>query len=235
VRRSERIAAVGRDWWPDEVAHAGAEHLDAEYVAAFDLKSPTDWSETVESLPQLGVGLTSTVVDIGAGTGTFALAVQPHVGRVIAVDASPAMVALMRARGIEAVEGGFLTYEPEDEQVDLVHSRNALHHLPDFWKVVALDRVAQMLKPGGALILEDIVYSFAPSEAAKAIEQWLERAPTNPARGWTAEELAEHIRSEQSTFSWLLEPILDRTGFDITDHRYSENQICAAYTCRLRS
>jgi SAM-dependent methyltransferase len=224
---------VGRDWWPDEVAHAGAEHLDPEYVAAFDRKSPTDWSETVKSLSRLGVGLTSTVVDIGAGTGTFALAVQPYVGRVIAVDASPAMVTLMRTRGIEAVEGGFLTYEHEGE-IDLVHSRNSLHHLPDFWKVVALDRVAQMLKPGGALILEDIVYSFGPSEAATAIEQWLERAPTDPARGWTAEELAEHLRNEQSTFSWLLEPILDRAGFDITGRRYSENQIYAAYACRLR-
>jgi SAM-dependent methyltransferase len=225
---------MGRDWWPDEVAHAGAEHLDPEYVAAFDRKSPTDWSETVESLPRLGVGLTSTVVDFGAGTGTFALAVQPYVGRVIAVDASPAMVALMRARGIEAVEGGFLSYEHEGEQVDLVHSRHALHHLPDFWKVMALDRVAQMLKPGGALILEDIVYSFAPSEAAKAIEQWLEHAPTDPALGWTAQQLAEHVRTEQSTFSWLLEPILERAGFDIADRRYSESQVYAAYTCRLR-
>jgi ubiquinone/menaquinone biosynthesis C-methylase UbiE len=225
---------VGSDWWPDEAARAGVEHLDPEYVAAFDRKSPTDWSETVESLSQLGVGPTSTVVDIGAGTGTFALAVQPYVGRVIAVDASPAMVSLMRSRGIEAVEGGFLTYEHEEEQVDLVHSRHALHHLPDFWKAVALDRVARMLTPGGALILTDIVYSFAPSEAATAIEEWLQRAPASPAQGWTAEELAEHVRNEQSTFSWLLEPILVRAGFDITDRRYSENQIYAAYTCRLR-
>jgi ubiquinone/menaquinone biosynthesis C-methylase UbiE len=225
---------VGGDWWPDEVARAGVEHLDPEYVATFDRKSPTDWSETVEALSRLGVGPTSTVVDIGAGTGTFALAVQPHVGRVIAVDASPAMVALMRSRGIEAVEGGFLTYEHEDEQVDLVHSRHALHHLPDFWKAVALDRVARMLEPGGALILADIVYSFAPSEAAAAIEGWLQHAPASPAHGWTAEELAEHVRSEQSTFTWLLEPILDRAGFDITDRRYSEDRIYAAYTCRLR-
>jgi len=221
-------------WWPDEIAHAGVEHLDPEYVAAFDRKSPTDWSGRVESLSQLGVGPTSTVVDIGAGTGSFVLAVQPYVGRVIAVDASPAMVALMRSRGIEAVEGGFLTYDHEDGQVDLVHSRHALHHLPDFWKAVALDRVAKMLEPGGALILEDIVYSVAPSEAATAIGRWLEDAPTDPALGWTAGELAEHVRTEQSTFSWLLEQILDRAGFDIADRRYSENQITAAYTCRLR-
>ena len=225
---------MGTEWWFDERVHAGVEHLDPAYVAAFDRKSPTDWSEMVEALARLGVGATSTVIDVGAGTGTFALAVQPHVGRVIAVDASPAMVSLMRARGIEAAEGGFLTYEHGDGQVDLVHSRNALHHLPDFWKAVALDRVARMLKPGGALILQDIVYSFAPSRAAVVIEQWLERAPIDPARGWTADELAEHVRSEHSTFSWLLEEILDRAGFDIIDREYSESQVYASYTCRLR-
>ena len=222
------------DWWPDESAYAGAEHLDPEYVAAFDRKSPTDWSATVETLSRLGVDSTSTVIDFGAGTGTFALAVRPRVRRVIAVDASPAMVALMRARGIEAVEGGFLTYEHGEGQVDLVHSRNALHHLPDFWKAVALDRVARMLKPGGTLLLEDIVYSFAPSEAASVIQPWLEGAMADPGRGWTADELAVHVRSEHSTFSWLLEQILDRDGFDITDYRYSESRVYASYACRRR-
>jgi SAM-dependent methyltransferase len=231
---SGRIADVGRDWWLDEVSRAGAEHLDPAYVAAFDEKSPTDWSRIVEALSRLGIGPTSTVVDIGAGTGTFALAVQPHVGRVVAVDASPAMVALMRTRGIDAVEGGFLTYEHDDGQVDLVHSRNALHHLPDFWKAVALDRVARMLKPRGALVLEDIVYSFAPSEAAGVIERWLENASTDRGRGWTADELAEHVRREYSTFAWLLEPILDRVGFDVIDRWYSESRVFAAFTCRLR-
>jgi len=225
---------VGKKWWPDESTYAGAEHLDPEYVAAFDRKSPTDWSERVAALARLGIGATSTVIDIGAGTGTFALAVRPHVLRVIAVDASPAMVALMRARGIEAIEGGFLDYEHAHGEVDLVHSRNALHHLPDFWKAVALDRIAQLLKPGGALVLQDIVYSFDPSEAASVIEQWLDDAPVDAVGGWTAHELAEHVRSEHSTFAWLLELILDRVGFDVVDCRYSGTRVHASYTCRLR-
>ncbi len=222
------------EWWLDERVHAGVEHLDLAYVAGFDRKSPTDWSEIVEALPRLGVGPTSTVIDVGAGTGSFASAVRPHVGRVIAVDASPAMVSWMRARGIEAADGGFLTYEHGDGQVDLVHSRNALHHLPDFWKALALDRVARMLKPGGALVLQDIVYSFAPSRASAVIDRWLEQAPVDPADGWTADELAEHVRSEHSTFTWLLEAILDRAGFEITDRAYSESQVYASYTCRRR-
>jgi SAM-dependent methyltransferase len=224
---------VPAEWWPDELAHAGSEHLDPEYVAGFDRKSPTDWSETVESLSELGIGPKSTVIDIGAGTGTFALAVRPFVGRVVAVDPSPAMVASMRDKGIEAVQGGFLTYEHEG-QVDLVHARNALHHLPDFWKALALEGVAQMLKPGGALILTDIVYSFSPSDANTVLERWLDEAPADAQEGWTPAELAEHVRTEHSTFSWLLEPILDRVGFEVMTRRYSDSQVHASYVCRRR-
>jgi predicted TPR repeat methyltransferase len=95
----------------DELAHAGLEHLDPAYVAEFDRKSPTDWTEDIRKLQAMGIGAQSTVVDLGAGTGQFALAIAPHVRRVIAVDVSAPMVARLRARGVEAVHAGFLTYE----------------------------------------------------------------------------------------------------------------------------
>ena len=82
----------------EELAHAGSEHLDPQYVAGYDQKSSTEWSEDVV-LPALGVGATSTVVDLGAGTGAFARALRPHVARVIAVDPSKAMVAAMSEQG----------------------------------------------------------------------------------------------------------------------------------------
>jgi SAM-dependent methyltransferase len=213
------------DWWFDELAHAGPEHLDPAYVAAYDAKSPTDWSDEIALLRGLG-----TVVDLGAGTGTFARAIAPHVQRVVAVDVSPAMVATMRARGIEAVHAGFLTYQHEGDPPDAVHTRNALHHLPDFWKVVALERIASMLRPGGILRLRDIVYSFDAADADDAIEAWLGGAPAHPARGWTRAELAEHVRDEHSTFTWLLEPMLERAGFEIREADYSSRTF-AAYAC----
>jgi SAM-dependent methyltransferase len=221
-------------WWLDERAHAGGEHLDAEYVEAYDAKSPTDWSDELDRLGALGVGRDSTVVDIGAGTGSFAAALRQRVARVVAVDVSPAMVTLMRERGIEAVEGGFLSYQHQGERPDIVFSRNALHHLPDFWKVIALERVARLLRPRGVLILEDLIYSFRPADAADAIEAWLDAAPADPATGWTADQLAEHVRDEHSTFAWLLEPMFDQAGFDIEDHWHSESRIYAAYICRVR-
>jgi SAM-dependent methyltransferase len=45
------------------------------------------------------------------------------------------------------------------EPPHVVYSRNALHHLPDVWKAVALRRIADMLRPGGAFVLRDTVYA----------------------------------------------------------------------------
>ncbi len=222
-------------WRLDELAHAGQEHLDALYVAGYDRKSSTDWGEDVADLRALGIGSASTVVDLGAGTGAFAEAIASHVRRVVAVDVSPAMVAALRARGIEAVQAGFLTYEHSGDPADAVMTWNSLHHLPDFWKAVALSRIASMLRPDGVLLLRDLVYSFDPADAASAIEAWLRAAPTDPAKGWTAEQLAEHIRIEHSTFTWLLEPMLARTGFEIKERHLSPNGIYAAYVCTRRS
>ena len=221
----------GPTWELDELSHAGQEHLDAAYVAGYDQKSPTDWSEDVAGLQALGIGASSTVVDLGAGTGRFAEAIAAHVRRVVAVDVSEPMVAKMRERGIEAVQAGFLTYEHQGEPPDAVMTRNALHHLPDFWKALALSRIAQMLRPGGVLLLRDLVFSFAPRDARSSIQVWLDSAPTDPARGWTSAQLAEHVRTEHSTFTWLLEPMLERAGFEVRTRSLGADGIYGAYTC----
>lgn len=221
-------------WRLDELAHAGPEHLDAAYVAAYDKKSPTDWSEDVATLQAHGVGATSTVVDLGAGTGAFARAIAPHVARVVAVDVSEPMVEWMRAHGVEAVRAGFLSYEHEGNPPDAVFTRNTLHHLPDFWKAIALERLARLLRPGGVLRLRDLVYSFEPCEADAAIDSWLAAAPDDAAAGWTAAQLAEHVREEHSTLTWLLEPMLEHAGFEIRDRWLSPTRTYAAYTCVRR-
>jgi SAM-dependent methyltransferase len=218
-------------WQFDELAHAGPEHRDAAYVAGFDTKARADWSEEVATLLACGVGVTSTIVDLGAGTGTFAQAIAPHVARVVGVDVSPVMVAEMHARGLEAVHAGFLSYEHDGERPDAVFTCNALHHLPDFWKGIALERVARLLRPGGVFRLLDLIYSFGPEEADPTIPSWLATAPQDPSQGWTAPELAAVIREEYSTFTWLLEPMLQRTGFEIRDRHLSEDRAFAAYTC----
>jgi SAM-dependent methyltransferase len=170
-------------WWLDERAHAGEEHLDPAYVAGYDRKAGTDPAEDLELLRGLGMGAGSTLVDLGAGTGVLSLAAARFCGRVVAVDVSPAMLAALRARAerlrltnLELVPGGFLSYEHRGPAADFVYSRNALHHLPDFWKGIALQRVAAMLRPGGVLRLRDLVFACDPAEAEPVIEAWLASA-----------------------------------------------------------
>lgn len=227
-------------WLLDESAHAGAEHLDADFVAGYDRKQgtvPDDAATTdIDIFRAHGLGRESTVVDLGCGTGRFAVAAAPHFRRVVAVDVSPVMLDAARERAsaaavpnVEFVRGGFLSYEA-DGPADAVHTRNALHQLPDFWKTVALSRIARLLRPGGVLRLRDLVYDCGTDDIDVVFDRWLAGGADAPHAGYTADDLAEHIRSEHSTFRWLLEPMLEAAGFRIVDADF-RGAVYGAYTC----
>ena len=224
-------------WVVDELAHAGRENLDAAHVARYDGKMDGEAAAELAALRAAGLSEDATVVDIGAGTGQFTLAAAEAVRKVVAVDVSPAMLERLRAKlrdrgvgNVECVAGGFLTYEHGGEPADLVYSRLALHHLPDFWKARALVRVAEMLRPGGILRLSDVVYGFDPAEAVDWLEDWMSKMASESVEGgWTRAELEEHVRDEHSTFTWLLEPMIERAGFEIEQADYSEDRILAHY------
>lgn len=232
---------TGREAWiPDELATAGRENLDAVHVARYDDKEDGNAVDDAAMLVALGIGPESTVIDVGAGTGQFTLAVAPYVRRVVAVDVSPVMLDRLRAKveqsglaHVECVRAGFLTYEHVGDGADLIYSRYALHHLPDFWKAVALGRLAAMIKPGGILRLWDVVYAFDVPETASVLERWFAGyAQDRVDEGWTRAELEEHVRDENSTFAWLLEPMIQQAGFTIEEAVYSDDQIFAQYICR---
>ena len=220
-------------WYPVEREHTGPEHLDADYVAGYDAKTGLDLEDALGLLRRQGLGADTTLLDLGCGTGLLAAAAASEAGRVVGVDPSRAMLEVARRRSdaVEWVEAGFLTYEHEAEPPQLAHSRNALHHLPDFWKGVALSRIHALLAPGGVLVLRDLVYDFEPGDAARRIEDWLADAAPTPAEGWTRAELETHVRHEHSTFAWLQESLLEHAGFEIFE-RDVRDGIYATYLAR---
>lgn len=227
-------------WRLDEVASAGRENLDGDHVARYDLKEDAGAAAEVALLRDLGLDADTHLVDMGAGTGQLSLAAAAVCARVVAVDVSPVMLQRLRAKvvvaqvtNVEVVQSGFLSYEHRGRAADFVYSRYALHHLPDFWKAVALQRIRGVLRRGGVFRLSDVVYRFEPSEAEQRVEAWCATVPTSNIEGeWIRSELEEHVRDEHTTFTWLLEPMLARTGFAVEDAQYSPDGIFATYVAR---
>lgn len=226
----------GHGWFLDEMTSAGRENLDADHVARYDTKEDAGAADEVHLLRNFGLDADSEVIDLGAGTGQFTVTVAAACRRVVAVDVSPVMVEHLRRKvaaaglpNVEIVQSGFLTYEHRGDPPDFVYSRYALHHLPDFWKAVALDRLRRIMRPGGVLRLWDVVYDFDPADACERIEAWCATGGHDAGSEWSRDELEEHVRDEFSTFTWLLESMMRRAGFAIEESQHSPDGIFASY------
>ena len=226
-------------WRLDQVSSAGRENLDPVHVARYDSIEDAGAPAEVALLRGLGLTRDSVVVDLGTGTGQFALAVAAHCARVVAVDVSPVMLGTLRAKldragveNVEVVQAGFLDYQHQGPPADLVYSRYALHHVPDFWKGVALSRLHAALRPGGLLRLSDVVYNFEPGEAEARLEAWCATGGPAGADGWSRADYEEHVRDEHSTYTWVLEALAQRAGFVIEEAEYSTDGIFATYVFR---
>jgi ubiquinone/menaquinone biosynthesis C-methylase UbiE len=230
-----------KPWTIDETAHAGADHLDPAVVAVYDQKQGhPDPEPDLSAFAGHGLTRTSTIVDLGSGTGQFALAAARRFGHITAVDVSPVMLALLADRAsangltnLDCVHGGFLSYEHVGPPADGVYTRNALHHLPDFWKALALERIAGIMRSGAVLRIRDLIYDCRPSEVDDVFDRWFAQAVDQPALGYTRADLMEHIRTEHSTFRWLLEPMIAAAGLEIETAEFDQS-VYGAYTCIKR-
>lgn len=104
------------------------------------------------------------LLDIGTGTGRMAEIFAPTVRRITALDRSPEMLRIARAKladqpvPIDLVQGDFLNLPLADASIDSIVIHQALHfaHEPD--RVIA--EASRVLRGGGHLLIVD----FAPHE-----------------------------------------------------------------------
>jgi ubiquinone/menaquinone biosynthesis C-methylase UbiE len=144
-------------WFYNEFQQIGVDFEDTARVEAYDHNQRSSSEEAERELVEwLGISVGHIVIDLGAGTGTFAIQASKAGARVHAVDVSPTMLAYtqqkahaINAQNIQFHHAGFLSYEHRGDRADFIVTKAAFHHLPDFWKMVALLRMASMLKAGG--------------------------------------------------------------------------------------
>jgi ubiquinone/menaquinone biosynthesis C-methylase UbiE len=116
------------------------------------------------------------VIDLGCGTGQLSLPLAERGARVLAVDVSPAMVMRLEAKAREhslpGVEGLAMPIENLSlpaGSVDLAVTSYALHHLRDSDKSRVVSAVYQWLRPGGTLIVADMMFGRGASSQDRAI------------------------------------------------------------------
>ena len=100
------------------------------------------------------------VGDLGCGTGQVAAALAPFVARVVAVDRSREMLQAARrrlrdARNVEVRRGELEALPISDAELDAATLLLVLHHLPD--PAIALAEAARVLRPGGRLVIIDML------------------------------------------------------------------------------
>jgi putative AdoMet-dependent methyltransferase len=86
----------------------------------------------------------------------------------------------------------------------------------------------ELLKPGGAFVLHDLFFSCDPDDCDPRVVRCgghgsMQRLDASGAR--------RHLRDEYSTFTWLVEPMLQHAGFQIREKSPSDSRTYARYVC----
>ncbi len=91
------------------------------------------------------------LLDVGGGTGNYALALRDHGFEPTVLDFNAAMLARAAAKGLPTATGDAARLPYGDGTWDAVTMISMLHHVPD-WRA-ALREGARVLRPGGRLAL----------------------------------------------------------------------------------
>ncbi|MCP1831307.1 2-polyprenyl-3-methyl-5-hydroxy-6-metoxy-1,4-benzoquinol methylase [Bradyrhizobium sp. USDA 4532] len=211
---------LARDWYYTQRRQLG---LDTAVASIYDVSEDSD-VRARQALTMLGVKPGWRIADIGCGNGVLATEAALMGAEVDAIDISPAMIGLAeiyardRKAKIRTQPAGLLSFAYQPNSYDLIVSEFTLHHLPDFWKAVALSRIFNALKPGANFYLRDMVFVGMPDGVDRDVEGWADFSIKN--HGFERESVITHMRDEYSTFGWVMERMLTETGFTLVSVDY---------------
>lgn len=226
-------------WLYDEFTYTGTDYGDPAEVARYESRMGQlrDFdAEAGEIMDAVGLSREHTLLEVGMGTGWLALRAARRCRFVYACDVSMSMVEHARSRAeqehilnIAVHHAGFLTYAHAGSPVDTVVSQLALHHIPDFWKAVALQRIASNLKPRGVFWFKDVVFGFDLADYERVFDEARASFPPAFRDPWVG-----HVNREYSTQAWIMEGLLERAGFAIESAKDGP-LLTVSYLCRKKA
>lgn len=209
----------------DEKKPVGGTFLDLERAKKWDDRSTKLESNHLEKVKDITSKLMLTpesiVADLGCGTGFFTIELARYCKKVFAIDISPIMLELLNEKilinGISNIvfnNKGILEYlsEHENNDLDALILQVSFHHLPDFWKSVAVYHMARILKPNGKVFLSDVIFTFPVSDYKECFKEMIDFIRLKGDEGLT-KDAENHLLEEYSTFDWIIEGMFQRNGF----------------------
>jgi len=211
----------------NEFSEQRIDFTNPEIVEAYDKKQGTNIEHERVLVQELGVSKEHTVIEYGAGTGALSMAMAERCEHVYAVDTSQAMLSYLRksakkngCSNISTHHAGFLSYNHTGNKANHIVTKFCLHHLPDFWKSIALLKFNQNLHMGGKLYIQDVIFSFEPSKYEDSLDSWIKEMTQSGK--WSKEEFETHVNAEYSTFAWIIEGLIETAGFVIDKSIYTD-------------
>jgi SAM-dependent methyltransferase len=164
------------------------------------------------------------ILDVAAGTGHAARLLAPRALAVVAVDSTPAMLAEGRerldhdgVRNVVLLRGDANDLNFADATFDVAVVRFAAHHFED--PAVAIGEMVRCLRPGGRVVVADLVASDVPEVAERQNHLERLRDPSHVSAlsaGGLAALLTDvgltDVDVEVRGVERPLEPWLDQTG-----------------------
>ncbi len=146
------VAGFGQEW---SIFQQRSEDLpDADRAAMFESYFHIfPW----DALPPGAVG-----IDIGCGSGRWAVLVAPRVGHLHLVDAAAEAVAVAKSNlagtpNVSFHVASVADLPVPDESLDFAYAVGVLHHVPD--TLAAVESIARKLKPGAPFLIY-LYYAF---------------------------------------------------------------------------
>jgi SAM-dependent methyltransferase len=195
-------------------------------VASWDQHGSAGLTKVTAAILEVaGITPETRVVDLGCGTGQISLPLAGRGAQVLAVDVSPAMIGRLKSEagrlGVRTLDGLAMPIEEvvlPPESVDLVVSSYALHHLRDADKARLVTAAYGWLRPGGRLVIADMMFGRGVSGRDRAIirSKVAALARKGPGGWWRiAKNAARYLLRVQerpvSMETWTV--LLERSGF----------------------